>query len=182
MRGKGPGPDAYRRRLVGLYALTLMDRAGPLHGYGLSEAIAQRTDGQWRPGPGSVYPSLRKLVEHGLARPRTVGRRTQYSITSPGRALLRRIRTRQEIAGRGRADLSALWAEVTGTGDVDAFLLGRLHRTLDAISERLARDSAIDRPAGDLRAETLRELTAALERLTPGRARVPAARGRVRAH
>ncbi len=77
---------------MGLYALTLMEREGPLHGYGLSERIAERTEGAWRPGAGSVYPSLRKLVESGLARSKATERRRVYSITPQGRALLRRMR------------------------------------------------------------------------------------------
>ena len=60
-----PYGPSLRRRLVGLYALTVMEREGPVHGYGISERIAERTDGAWRPGPGAVYPSLQKLVAGG---------------------------------------------------------------------------------------------------------------------
>jgi DNA-binding PadR family transcriptional regulator len=159
------GPDAFRRRLVGLYALTLMEREGPLHGYGLSERIAQRTEGAWRPGPGSVYPSLRKLTEQGLARSHARTRRREYAITPAGRALLRKLRSDSGPFRQGRPDLSALWAEVFGTGDVGQFLLHRLRRTLDALDAHLARAVDSGDSADALRAAARAELEQAAARL-----------------
>jgi len=126
---------------VGLYALTLMEREGAVHGYGLSERIAQRTEGGWRPGPGSVYPSLAQLVRAGLARSQTRQRRREYSITDRGRTLLRQMRQNGASLRRPRPDLSALWAEVVGPEGVDRFLLLRLRRTLDSIEAQIARAS-----------------------------------------
>jgi DNA-binding PadR family transcriptional regulator len=159
------GPQAFRRRLVGLYALSLMEREGPLHGYGLSERIAEKTEGAWRPGPGSVYPSLRKLTESGLARSRVRARRREYTITAPGRAMLRRMRARDGPLGRPRPDLSALWAEVMGAGDVDQFLLLRLRRTLGTLEAQIRRPTGSPARAGALRTAALRELSQASGRL-----------------
>jgi len=158
--------------LVGLYALTLMERDGPLHGYGLSERISERTDGAWRPGPGSVYPSLRKLVGLGLARARVSDRRRIYTITPAGRALLRRMRNAGGPDSRARPDLSALWAEVFGSADVAEFLLRRLRRHLDALERQIARSGGNAGETGTLRRAVLAELASASARLavTPGRA------------
>jgi len=127
-------------RRIGVYALAMMEREGAVHGYLLSERIAERTAGAWRPGPGAVYPSLRALVDRGLARCRGVGRRQEYRITPAGRALLRRIRRRARANGRGGPDLSVLWAEVVGVEDVGRFLVHRLERTLDSIGAYVAQD------------------------------------------
>src|SRR2546428_6893661 len=35
-------------------------------GYGIMEALEERSGGAWRPSPGSVYPSLEQLVAEGL--------------------------------------------------------------------------------------------------------------------
>jgi DNA-binding PadR family transcriptional regulator len=165
VRARPVGPEAFRRRLVGLYALTLMERDGPLHGYGLSERIAERTEGAWRPGPGSVYPSLGKLVDSGLARSKANGRRRVYSITPQGRALLRRMRRSNGPKGGVRPDLSALWAEVLGSDNVQEFLLHRLRRSLEALEARVShsRDSGGD--PGLLRAAVLAELASSSARL-----------------
>ncbi|HTT25369.1 MAG TPA: PadR family transcriptional regulator [Thermoplasmata archaeon] len=151
--------------LVGLYALAMMEKAGRVHGYGVADRIAERTDGSWRPGPGAVYPSLQKLVRRGLARRRVAGRRREYEITAEGRRLLRRIRQRQGSAGSSRLDLSVLWAEVVGTKDLDSFLLLRLRRSLDALGYRLERPGPSTSRDRALRDDVVRELATSLARL-----------------
>src|SRR5262245_19780019 len=39
---------------------------GPLNGYQVIQEIAERTDGAWRPSPGSVYPTISQLEDEGL--------------------------------------------------------------------------------------------------------------------
>lgn len=154
-------------RMIGLYALAIMEREGAVHGYLLARRIAERTGGAWRPGPGTVYPSLRTLVARGLARSRGVGRRREYRITPAGRAVLRRIRRRVAPTAPPAPDLTALWAEVAGAGDVGSFLQLRLHRTLEALSAVLAGSSTSGRASAGLarlRAGTTAELTAFLAR------------------
>src|SRR5215212_2194755 len=40
----------------------------PRNGYQLMQEIEQRSDGVWRPSPGSVYPALQQLEDEGLVR------------------------------------------------------------------------------------------------------------------
>jgi DNA-binding PadR family transcriptional regulator len=142
-----------------------MEREGPVHGYGISERIAERTEGAWRPGPGSVYPSLQKLVLSGYARPRTEGRRRVYTITPKGRAALAEVRGHGAGARESRADLSSLWAEVMGTEGVGGLLLLRLRRTVDSIESYLAQDSARPGPHEALRDSVVVELAQSLKRI-----------------
>src|ERR1700691_2109577 len=108
------GEEHFRRRLVSLFALTLMECEGPMHGYRISDRIAERTEGAWRPGPGAVYPTLSGLAKAGYVRSRVQGRRRVYSITPAGRALLARIRAGRDQFLRTKPDLGLLWAEVMG--------------------------------------------------------------------
>jgi DNA-binding PadR family transcriptional regulator len=160
-----PSADKFRRRVVGLYALSLMDREGPVHGYRLSDAIAERTEGTWRPGPGAVYPSLQKLVEGGLARRRVEGRRRVYSITPQGTALLRRMRENRRDRWGGQRDLGRLWSEVLGVKGLGEFHRLRLRRSIDAIEEHLASGDLALEDAARLRREVADELSAALDRI-----------------
>ena len=41
--------------------IALLD--GPGHGYELIQALETKTDGRWRPSPGSVYPTLQMLAD-----------------------------------------------------------------------------------------------------------------------
>ena len=150
------------RRLLGLYALTLMERGGPLHGYGLSERIRERTAGAWRPGPGSVYPSLKRLVENGLARRRAAGRRQVYVITPTGRRFLAGLRQRGGTHSARIADESPLWAEVMGATDTATFLLERLQRGLAALEAEARRPTRSPADASRLAREVRRVVEARL--------------------
>src|SRR5438046_864178 len=41
---------------------------GPRNGYQIIQEIAERSQGIWRPSPGSVYPALQRLEDKGLVR------------------------------------------------------------------------------------------------------------------
>ncbi|WP_395639246.1 PadR family transcriptional regulator [Pseudolysinimonas sp.] len=59
---------------------------GPTNGYGLIKAIQAKSEGAWRPSPGSVYPTLQQLVDEGLIAPTSEGARAEYTLTDEGRA------------------------------------------------------------------------------------------------
>ena len=66
-------------------ALLLLIEEHAQNGYQLIQEIERRTDGVWKPSPGSVYPALQQLEDEGLVR--TVefeGKRT-YELTPEGR-------------------------------------------------------------------------------------------------
>lgn|SRR5579871_1878867 len=157
------------RGALTLYALALMEREGPIHGYRLAERIEERTDGAWRPGPGAVYPALQRLVRRDLARRTRHGRRQDYTITQHGRELLARLRARSAPARPGAPDLTALWAEVMGAGDPGAFLLVRLRTSIDGLTLHLQRTTTDAAEARQLRSDAVAELTRGLEKLRRAR-------------
>src|SRR6476659_4547219 len=68
---------------------------GDLHGYGTLRDVAEQTDNQLRLGPGTLYGSLRTLVQEKLIQevdgPDDEGseRRRYYRLTAAGRKLAR---------------------------------------------------------------------------------------------
>jgi DNA-binding PadR family transcriptional regulator len=74
-----------RRGDVRAAVLVLLDE-GPMTGYGLMGEIERRSDGAWRPSPGSVYPTLALLEDEGLVRPQEGEGRTPYELTDEGKA------------------------------------------------------------------------------------------------
>src|SRR5260370_19734356 len=60
----------------------------PIHGYEIIQDIDSKTDGAWRPGAGSLYPILKKLVSEGLIKadpePSNEATRRVYQITPKG--------------------------------------------------------------------------------------------------
>jgi DNA-binding PadR family transcriptional regulator len=64
----------------------------PMNGYQVITAIAERSDGGWQPGPGSVYPAMYALHEEGLidqadsGSDAASGRRKVHELTDEGLA------------------------------------------------------------------------------------------------
>lgn len=85
--GGGPGFGRERRRRgdVRLAILGLLAE-GPQNGYAVIKTIAERTDGAWKPSPGSVYPTLQQLVDEDLVVSTGDGRKTLFELTDAGRA------------------------------------------------------------------------------------------------
>jgi transcriptional regulator len=75
-----------------LLVLTILDRRGPLHGYGITEHIESLSD-VLRVEEGSLYPALHRMEEAGWIKARWVvtdrnRRARQYEITATGRRQL----------------------------------------------------------------------------------------------
>ncbi len=70
--GFGPGPGGHRGRRrrgdVRVALLMLLSLDAPLNGYQLMQGLEERSEGRWRPSPGSVYPALQQLEDEGLIR------------------------------------------------------------------------------------------------------------------
>lgn len=57
----------------------------PMHGYQIIHEIESRSNGAWKPSPGSIYPTLQLLSDEGLVTSKeSAGRRT-YSLTTAGK-------------------------------------------------------------------------------------------------
>lgn len=56
-----------------------------MHGYQIIHEIEQRSEGAWKPSPGSVYPTLQLLADEGLIHAEAEGGRKTYSLTEEGR-------------------------------------------------------------------------------------------------
>lgn len=80
-------PAVFSHGDLRLYLLSLLAEA-PQHGYGIIQALTDRTGGTYTPSAGTIYPRLAKLEEEGLVSKTVDGRTTIYSITDAGRAEL----------------------------------------------------------------------------------------------
>lgn len=80
-------PAVFSHGDLRLYLLSLLAEA-PQHGYGIIQALTDRTGGTYTPSAGTIYPRLAKLEEEGLVTKTVDGRTTIYEITDAGRAEL----------------------------------------------------------------------------------------------
>ena len=86
----GPGGRGGRRggrgsRLNVRPALLALLLERPMHGYEMIQELDSRTNGIWRPSPGSVYPTLQLLEDEGLIEVTAEGGRKSYRLTEDGR-------------------------------------------------------------------------------------------------
>jgi DNA-binding PadR family transcriptional regulator len=112
------GPRA-RRGDVRAALLALLAEE-PRNGYGLMQEIEQRSEGVWRPSPGSVYPALQLLEDEGLVRQVEQDGRKLYEVTDEGRA---------HVAEQGD-ELAAPWDAVKDDVGEGRRELGQLIRQL----------------------------------------------------
>ena len=57
----------------------------PMNGYQIIQQIADRTDGSWKPSPGSVYPTLQQLEDEGLVVADQAAGRRSFALSEEGR-------------------------------------------------------------------------------------------------
>src|SRR5947209_448024 len=78
------GRGRARRGDVRLALLRLLAEE-PRNGYQLMQAIEERSEGRWRPSPGSVYPTLAQLEDEGLIHSAETEGTRRFEITEAGR-------------------------------------------------------------------------------------------------
>lgn len=81
------GTSAPLRPVV--FEILLILNEGERHGYGLMKELRERPAGRWVLGPGTLYRTLREMLEQGLieplGRPEDARGKRSYRLTPQGR-------------------------------------------------------------------------------------------------
>ena len=67
-------------------AIILLLNEEPMHGYQIIQELTDRSNGTWRPSPGSIYPTLAVLEDAGLVRAEKSEGKRIFHITEAGQA------------------------------------------------------------------------------------------------
>src|ERR1700736_2301442 len=87
--GRGPrGRGRKARRGDIRTAALLLLAEEPRNGYQIMQEIEERSDGVWRPSPGSMYPALQQLEDEGLIRSEEHDGRKLFALTEAGEAFV----------------------------------------------------------------------------------------------
>jgi DNA-binding PadR family transcriptional regulator len=117
--GRGPrGRGRKARRGDIRTAALLLLAEEPRNGYQIMQEVEERSEGWWRPSPGSVYPALAQLEDEGLIETEAADGRKLFAITDAGRKALEQ---------RG-ADARAPWEQLSGELGEGTVALGRMMR------------------------------------------------------
>jgi DNA-binding PadR family transcriptional regulator len=124
------------------------------------QEIEQRSEGVWRPSPGSVYPALSQLEAEGLVRAEESDGRRLFHLTEAGRAHV----------AEHRDELGAPWDALADEAGESALELRRLFGQLAAATMEvlLAGDVAQAARAREILVEARRSLYRILADDDPG--------------
>jgi DNA-binding PadR family transcriptional regulator len=86
--GRRGGPRGRAQRGDVRAATLILLNEQPMHGYQLMQAMAERTNGVWRPSPGAIYPTIAQLEDEGLVTTLAEGGRKLATLTDAGRSYL----------------------------------------------------------------------------------------------
>ncbi len=151
--GRGPrGRGRRRRGDVRLAVLRLLAEE-PRNGYQLMQTIEERSDGRWRPSPGSMYPTLSQLEDEGLIHSAEVDGGRRFEITDAGRAAL------EERTGEPDPWVSEPDADEHAMSELGPLIVGIAKATWQVAS---VADEEQRTQAAQLLAETRRRLYAIL--------------------
>jgi DNA-binding PadR family transcriptional regulator len=115
-RGGFPrGRQRLRRGDVRAAVLVLLDES-PRNGYQIIQELSERSNGAWRPSPGSVYPILQQLEDEGLVEIASTVSGKTYNLTDSGKALVEKDRaTLGKPWETAAADVSDATSDLFGT-------------------------------------------------------------------
>jgi DNA-binding PadR family transcriptional regulator len=113
----------------GLLVLYLLHRISlkSAHGYELLQDIEEKTEGSWRPGPGSLYPLLKRLVRRGYIKEVTSRRLEKsqriYEITPKGLQKVEEAREVFSSAGQKWRAMNRIFMEMIDPKDLSRFFV-----------------------------------------------------------
>jgi len=141
-------PHAVPRGLLRFYILRLLTER-PMKGYEVITKIENRTEGVWKPGPGSIYPMLESLKKEGLIQAASVRKKetaqkrgTILQITEKGKEALGKfrgnIKSRMHMQTR---NIYRIWADLVYPGmELDDIILAERRRDIERIRHVLDDD------------------------------------------
>lgn len=128
MFGGPPGGGFFRgggraRRGDVRMAVLLLLAEQPRNGYQLMQEIEQRSEGAWRPSPGSMYPALQQLEDEGFVHVEAVEGSRVFELTPKGR----------KASEKAAAKQPAPWEPSNFGGEAGGDLRELLHQVMMAL-------------------------------------------------
>jgi DNA-binding PadR family transcriptional regulator len=125
----------------------------PVNGYQVIQQITERSQGGWRPSPGSVYPTISQLEDEGLLQTVDHNSRRSLRLTASG----------ETYVAEHADELAAVWVpfqeERTAEGDALADIKPEIGQVMGAVWQVMTTGSDQQRAAAaEILADTRRRL------------------------
>jgi len=89
--------------------LVLLEES-PRNGYQIIQELSERSNGAWRPSPGSVYPVLQQLEDEGLVEIASTESGKTFHLTAKGKTL---VETQRDALGKPWEEAAAEVSDAT---------------------------------------------------------------------
>jgi DNA-binding PadR family transcriptional regulator len=119
----GPRRGGRARRGDVRAAILALLGESPMHGYQIIQELETRSNGLWRPSPGSIYPTLQLFEDEGLVTASEVEGKRVFELTAAGR---------ERLAEAGPAGVSPWDAVARETPEETASLREGIHALMAA--------------------------------------------------
>lgn len=133
-------PQAVPRGILRLYILSMLSKRQET-GYSIMRTIEDKTEGAWRPGPGTVYPLLRSLVKEGLLErvgTEATSTTVKYSVTKNGRQELEEMQRMLASAGKRERVMIRLFADLLPAEVWASAFVNRGREIFDVFQEKIS--------------------------------------------
>jgi DNA-binding PadR family transcriptional regulator len=110
-------------------------------GYSIMRTIEDKTEGAWRPGPGTVYPLLRSLVKEDLLEKigsAAAGATVKYSVTKKGKQELEEMQRTLASAGKRERVMIRLFADLLPADVWASAFVNRGREIFDVFQEKIS--------------------------------------------
>jgi DNA-binding PadR family transcriptional regulator len=118
----------------------------PSHGYELLQEIEEKTEGAWRPGAGSIYPMLKKLVAQGYIKAESPKKlhtfQRVYHITPEGKLHVAKTKEMFSNAGHRWSLMRKIFIDMLEPKDLSKFFVegAKMHfdATRDVVDSKIS--------------------------------------------
>ncbi len=136
----GRGPRRDRGDVRAAVLMLLVEQ--PMHGYEIIRQISDRSEGNWQPSPGAIYPTLQLLQDEGLIAGDEVDGKKVFTLTGSGLT----------AANELKASRTAPWDDATANAGEGPLAL---RKALVAVVHGIKQVSLIGTPDQQTRAAAL---------------------------
>jgi len=127
-------PHTIPRGLLRIIIIRLL-HSQEMTGTEIMEHLSERSQGAWKPSPGSIYPLLASLEEDGIIETvKTEGRSKTYRVAPDERERTKVILKRHDVEHKARLG-RMMWLQLLEPGDRVHFHCGGIRFALDSIDE-----------------------------------------------
>ncbi|OWP56468.1 MAG: hypothetical protein B2I17_05195 [Thermoplasmatales archaeon B_DKE] len=141
MRNMEPGERKLNRGII-FFIILIMAKDGPIYGSQVANKIYEKTDGTWKPSPGSIYPALKHLEHRGFIQKYDEDGKVMYSLTKKGSVFTSKITERHSERMHMFRMMGRLWTEMMSPDEMTKFIISSTKNVTSYLNENLEKIKA----------------------------------------